>query len=162
MTGFARPSLCFWGTPPQWALVCNSLSLFLLEGQWMLWHVLIRDSVSYSWTYLRLKTPKELLKAYHVHHWQIKRNTFNGEFLASGNSLSSSLIQRCRNCWTIGFSLLTIWNPVMLAPPCITLSRTMSVKPWEDTHGKRESLSSKATFLWLSFTCYKCSTKDTA
>lgn len=51
--------------------------------------------------------------------WNI---TFSGAFLASGNSLSSSLTKRWMNCWTIGFSLLTIWNPVMLAPPCMTLS----------------------------------------
>lgn len=71
--------------------------------------------------------------------------TFSGAFLASGNSLSSSLTQRCMNCWTIGFSLLTIWKPVMLAPPCMTLSSKMSVKPWKDSESDHDC--ERQTFL---------------
>lgn len=76
----------------------------------------------------RCRWLEKLALGYHV--------TFRGAFLASGNSLSSNLTQRCMNCWTIGFSLLTIWKPVMLAPPCMTLSSKISVKPWEDIERK--------------------------
>jgi len=64
------------------------------------------------------------------------QSTFRGEFLASGNSLSSSRSQRCMNCCTIGFSGLTIWNPEMLAPPAKTLSKLTLENPWVETRGK--------------------------
>ena len=47
-----------------------------------------------------------------------------------GYSLWSSLFQRCISLITIGLLKSTNWNPVTLAPPCINLSRDMSLKPW--------------------------------
>lgn len=66
-----------------------------------------------------------------------EQSTFRGVFRASGNSLSSSRSQRCINCWTIGFSGLTIWNPEMLAPPAKTLSKLTLENPWGDTQVKK-------------------------
>lgn len=48
-----------------------------------------------------------------------------------GYSLWSSLFQRCINLITMGLLKSTSWKPVTLAPPCMNLSRDMSLKPWE-------------------------------
>lgn len=69
---------------------------------------------------------KKLPGGFCIYH---ERLTFRGVFLASGNSLSSSRSQRWRNCCTMGFSGLIIWNPLMLAPPRATLSRLTLEKP---------------------------------
>lgn len=79
-----------------------------------------------------------------------KQSTFRGVFLASGNSLSSSLSQRCINCCTIGFSGLTIWNPEMLAPPAKTLSKLTLVNPWDEQMKKVKKTNKKPPTLFIS------------
>lgn len=49
-----------------------------------------------------------------------------------GYSLWSSLFQRCINLITIGLLKSTNWKPVTLAPPCMNLSREISLKPCRD------------------------------
>lgn len=49
-----------------------------------------------------------------------------------GYSRWSSLFQRCISFMTIGLLKSTNWNPVTLAPPCMNLSKDMSLKPWVD------------------------------
>lgn len=46
-----------------------------------------------------------------------------------GYSLWSSLFQRCISLITIGLLKSTNWKPVTFAPPCINLSREISLKP---------------------------------
>lgn len=54
-----------------------------------------------------------------------------------GYSRWSSLFQRCISFMTIGLLKSTNWNPVTLAPPCMNLSKDMSLKPWVDQKHNR-------------------------